>query len=162
MFQVSTIHLLIDCPTWRLHSEPYPLFLPPWGNYILPHHDLLILLTFFFEVAFNISPSSHHRPSLSIMEHSSKSSMDRSNKPSAIPVSPTIPTPQVSISQDNSRVTASLPTGESLEVLLYGATIISWKNAKGRENLFLSSKAHLDGSKAVRGGIPLVFPVSNL
>ena len=87
--------------------------------------------------------------------------MDRPKKPSAIPVSPTIPTPNVSISQDNSRVTASLPTGESVEVLLYGATVISWKS-KGRENLFLSSKAHLDGSKAVRGGIPLVFPVSGM
>lgn len=86
--------------------------------------------------------------------------MERSKKPSAIPVSPTIPTPQVSISQDNSRVTASLPTGESVEVLLFGATVLSWKTAKGKENLFVSSKAHLDGSKAVRGGIPLVFPVS--
>ena len=85
--------------------------------------------------------------------------MERSKKPSAIPVSPTIPTPQVSISQDNSRVTAGLPTGESIEVLLFGATIISWKSAQGKENLFLSSKAVLDGSKAVRGGVPLVFPV---
>ncbi|KAG8533213.1 uncharacterized protein KY384_001996 [Bacidia gigantensis] len=85
--------------------------------------------------------------------------MERSKKPAAIPVSPTIPTPQVSISQDNSRITASLPTGESVEVLLHGATVISWKAADGRENLFLSSKAALDGSKAVRGGIPLIFPV---
>lgn len=85
--------------------------------------------------------------------------MERSKKPSAIPVSPTIPTPQVSISQDNARVSASLPTGESVEVLLHGATVISWKSASGKENLFLSSKAQLDGSKAVRGGIPLVFPV---
>ena len=88
--------------------------------------------------------------------------MERSKKPSAIPVSPTIPTPQVSISKDNSRVTASLPTGESVEVLLFGATVLSWKTAKGKENLFVSSKALLDGSKAVRGGIPLVFPVSRL
>ncbi len=86
--------------------------------------------------------------------------MERSKKPSAIPVSPTIPTPQVSISQDNARVTASLPTGESVEVLLHGATVISWKSGKGKDNLFLSSKAHLDGSKPVRGGIPIVFPVS--
>ncbi|KAL9102739.1 MAG: hypothetical protein Q9163_002136 [Psora crenata] len=85
--------------------------------------------------------------------------MDRPKKPAAIPVSPTIPVPQVSISQDNLRVTASLPTGESIEVLLAGATVISWKSAQGKENLFLSSKAHLDGSKPVRGGIPLVFPV---
>ncbi|KAL8721269.1 MAG: hypothetical protein Q9225_002011 [Loekoesia sp. 1 TL-2023] len=84
--------------------------------------------------------------------------MERAKKPAAIPVSPVQPTPQVSISDDSSRVTASLPTGERLEVLLYGATVISWKSANGKENLFLSSKASLDGSKAVRGGIPLVFP----
>lgn len=52
-----------------------------------------------------------------------------------------------------------LPTGEAVEILLYGATIISWKDASGAEKLFLSSAAKLDGSKAVRGGIPLVFPV---
>ncbi|KAL9584315.1 MAG: hypothetical protein Q9212_002196 [Teloschistes hypoglaucus] len=84
--------------------------------------------------------------------------MERSKKPAAIPVSPIQPTPQVSISDDNSRVTANLPTGERVDVLLYGATVISWKSANGTENLFLSSKAHLDGSKPVRGGIPLVFP----
>jgi len=86
--------------------------------------------------------------------------MERSKKPSAIPVSPVLPTPQVSISDDNDRVSASLPTGERVEVLLHGATVISWKSANGKENLFLSSKAHLDGSKPVRGGIPIVFPVS--
>ena len=88
------------------------------------------------------------------------SSMDRPKKPAAIPVSPLAPTPQVTISEDNSRVTANLPTGERVEILLYGATVISWKSANGKENLFLSEKAHLDGSKPVRGGIPLVFPVS--
>lgn len=88
--------------------------------------------------------------------------MERAKKPSAIPVSPVAPAPQVSISDDNSRVTASLPTGERVEVLLHGATVISWKSATGKENIFLSSKAHLDGSKPVRGGIPLVFPVSTL
>jgi len=87
--------------------------------------------------------------------------MERSKKPSAIPVSPVLPTPQVSISDDNDRVSASLPTGERVEVLLHGATVISWKSANGKENLFLSSKAHLDGSKPVRGGIPIVFPVSS-
>ena len=85
--------------------------------------------------------------------------MERPNKPSAIPVSPVVPAAQVSISEDNSRVTAILPSGDSIQVLLYGATVISWKSANGKENIFLSSKAHLDGSKAVRGGIPLVFPV---
>ncbi|KAL8899488.1 MAG: hypothetical protein Q9192_001535 [Flavoplaca navasiana] len=85
--------------------------------------------------------------------------MDRAKKPAAIPVSPIQPTPQVSISDDNSRVTANLPTGQHVDILLYGATVVSWKSANGKENLFLSSKAHLDGSKPVRGGIPLVFPL---
>ncbi|KAJ2369845.1 hypothetical protein H4S02_000345 [Coemansia sp. RSA 2611] len=47
--------------------------------------------------------------------------------------------------------------GSSVEVYLFGATITSWKS-QGKERLFLSGKAKLDGSKAVRGGIPLVFP----
>jgi glucose-6-phosphate 1-epimerase len=69
------------------------------------------------------------------------------------------PQPSASITHNNSRVTATLPTGESVEVLLYGATIISWKDAKGDEKLWLSEKADLSGGKAVRGGVPLVFPV---
>ncbi|KAI9665940.1 MAG: hypothetical protein M1821_003875 [Bathelium mastoideum] len=84
--------------------------------------------------------------------------VDRANKPSAIAPSPGLPQPQVDLSGDNSRVTATLPTGESVEVLLYGATVISWKSG-GVENLWLSEKAALDGSKPVRGGIPVVFPV---
>ncbi|KAI9140509.1 galactose mutarotase-like domain-containing protein [Paraphysoderma sedebokerense] len=45
----------------------------------------------------------------------------------------------------------------SLEVYSYGATIGSWK-VDGTEKLFLSEKAILNGTKAIRGGIPLVFP----
>ena len=74
--------------------------------------------------------------------------------------------------------------GASAEILLYGATVISWKsgtkaNRDPVEHLFVSSKAALDvrilyyhqskfisntyhivlqGSKPVRGGIPVVFP----
>jgi glucose-6-phosphate 1-epimerase len=86
--------------------------------------------------------------------------VDRPNKPSALSATPG-PTPQaqLNISHSNSRISAVLPTGESVEILLYGATIISWKDAKGAEKLWLSEKAKTDGSKAVRGGIPLVFPV---
>lgn len=43
-------------------------------------------------------------------------------------------------------------------ILKYGATVISWK-LKDSEQLWLSEAAKLDGSKPVRGGIPLVFPV---
>ena len=83
--------------------------------------------------------------------------MDRSNKPTAIGVGASLPQPSVSVS-DNT-VIASLPTGESVTVYLYGATVTSWKLANGKEQLFVSEKAHLDGSKPIRGGIPVVFPV---
>lgn len=82
--------------------------------------------------------------------------MDRKNKPSAIPVSPFAPQPIIDLS-DNV-LTARLPTGDSVTVYLYGATVTSWKTANGTEQLFLSTAAALDGSKPIRGGIPLVFP----
>ena len=84
--------------------------------------------------------------------------VERKKKPVPIPPSPAFPIPRVEWAGDQDGISAILPTGESIEVLLYGATIISWKSG-GLENLFLSDKAILDGSKAVRGGIPLVFPV---
>lgn len=43
-------------------------------------------------------------------------------------------------------------------ILKYGATVISWKVADV-EQLWLSDGAKLDGTKPVRGGIPLVFPL---
>lgn len=82
--------------------------------------------------------------------------MDRPNKPSAI--APSATGPQPTVQSDQGKVTASLPTGDSVEILLYGATVTSWKS-NGKENLFVSQAAKLDGSKPVRGGIPLVFPV---
>jgi glucose-6-phosphate 1-epimerase len=59
--------------------------------------------------------------------------------------------------QTRDRIYLQHPRGSSVELLLYGATVISWK-VKTIERLFLSSKALLDGSKPVRGGIPIVFP----
>ncbi|KAK4238097.1 galactose mutarotase-like domain-containing protein [Achaetomium macrosporum] len=88
--------------------------------------------------------------------------VERANKPKPPTLSSTPglpPQPTVTFSDDNSRVIAELPTGERVEVLLYGATVISWKDAQGNEKLWLSEAAKLDGSKAVRGGIPVVFPV---
>ncbi|GAB0137148.1 hypothetical protein EsDP_00005428 [Epichloe bromicola] len=86
--------------------------------------------------------------------------VDRRNKPSALAATPSMPPqPQVTISDGNSRVSAVLPTGESVTVLLIGATVLSWKDAQGDEKLWLSKDTRLDGSKGVRGGIPLVFPI---
>lgn len=86
--------------------------------------------------------------------------VDRRNKPMALATTPGLPPqPQVNFSHSNSRVSAVLPTRETVEILLFGATVISWKDRFGTEKLWLSDAAKLDGSKAVRGGIPLVFPV---
>ncbi|KAN0091659.1 putative glucose-6-phosphate 1-epimerase [Hyaloscypha variabilis] len=86
--------------------------------------------------------------------------VDRPKKPSALSATPgPAPQAQVTISHSNNRVAAVLPTGESIEVLLFGATIVSWKDAKGGEKLWVSEAAKTDGSKAVRGGVPVVFPV---
>lgn len=62
------------------------------------------------------------------------------------------------VTDNEKEVILSLDGGNSVTVLKYGATILSWK-VNGKEQLWLSEKAITDGSKAVRGGIPLVFPV---
>ena len=85
--------------------------------------------------------------------------VDRAHKPAAISASGPTSIPQPTVDVDVDKVTASLPSGESVTVLLFGATVISWKSGDGTENLWLSSKADLSGKKAVRGGIPVVFPV---
>ncbi|KAH7250553.1 hypothetical protein MRS44_000296 [Fusarium solani] len=86
--------------------------------------------------------------------------VDRPNKPSALSATPAAaPESTANITHDDSRVSAVLPTGESVEVLLHGATVISWKDASGSEKLWVSEAAALDGSAPVRGGIPIVFPV---
>lgn len=61
------------------------------------------------------------------------------------------------VQQLEDRVVLTHPKGASVEILHYGATVVSWKTG-GLERLFVSSKAALDGSKPVRGGIPVVFP----
>jgi glucose-6-phosphate 1-epimerase len=48
-------------------------------------------------------------------------------------------------------VTATIGSS-SIAVMLYGATVISWK-VDGTEKLFLSEFAILDESKAIRGGM---------
>jgi len=85
--------------------------------------------------------------------------MERANRPSAISaISPAAAGPQPTVQVEQNKVIAALPSGDSAEILLYGATVTSWKSG-GKERLWLSTAAKLDGSKPVRGGIPLVFPV---
>jgi glucose-6-phosphate 1-epimerase len=48
--------------------------------------------------------------------------------------------------------------GAQAVITLFGAHVVSWTTAGGEEQLFCSSRSVLDGSKAIRGGIPLIFP----
>ena len=57
-------------------------------------------------------------------------------------------------------LTLSLPNGDSATVALHGAHVLSWV-AGGAERLYLSPLACLDGSAAIRGGVPVCFPQFN-
>lgn len=50
-----------------------------------------------------------------------------------------------------------LPSGDRVRVAEHGAQVLSWM-ASGRERLYLSPIAVLDGRVAVRGGIPVCWP----
>lgn len=61
------------------------------------------------------------------------------------------------ITQEDEREVTIQKGETTVKVQKYGATITSWKH-KGQELLYISPLAKLDGSKAIRGGIPIVFP----
>lgn len=50
------------------------------------------------------------------------------------------------------------PGGATAQIHLYGGHVTSWRNERGEELLFLSSKAIFKPPKAIRGGIPVCFP----
>ena len=63
------------------------------------------------------------------------------------------------------------PDGAEATITLYGAHLVSWKTAPGpqagaagfhaagaQERLFLSTLSALDGNRAIRGGVPVIFP----
>ncbi|KAK7395797.1 hypothetical protein VNO78_16367 [Psophocarpus tetragonolobus] len=56
------------------------------------------------------------------------------------------------------RIILTEPTGSSAQVLLYGGQVVSWKNERKEELLFMSSKANWKQSNAIRGGISVSLP----
>lgn len=54
------------------------------------------------------------------------------------------------------RLTAA--DGSTAVVSRLGAQVLSWQTADKRERLFLSERAVYDGSRSIRGGIPVCFP----
>ena len=53
------------------------------------------------------------------------------------------------------------PDGARAIVTLFGAHLVSWTTADGAEQLFCSQRSSLDGSRAIRGGVPVIFPQFN-
>lgn len=63
-----------------------------------------------------------------------------------------------SLNSQNSVILTTDNQKSSCEIYFQGATVTSWK-VDGQERIFTSSKAIFDSpDKAIRGGIPLVFP----
>lgn len=50
------------------------------------------------------------------------------------------------------------PGGAYADVSEYGAHVVSWRDAGGRERLFLSPDANFGAGQAIRGGVPVIFP----
>jgi glucose-6-phosphate 1-epimerase len=75
-------------------------------------------------------------------------------------VSPLSPTLEHRLFQGLPVLCLSLPGGDGVQVALHGAQVLSWV-AGGRERLYLSPRALLDGQTAIRGGVPLCFPQFN-
>ena len=55
-------------------------------------------------------------------------------------------------------VTIRAADGAQATVTLYGGHLVSWRGSDGRERLFCSRESKLDGSRAIRGGVPVIFP----
>lgn len=49
-------------------------------------------------------------------------------------------------------------SGAVLTVARHGGHLISWTTADGTEQLYLSPKADFSDDKAIRGGVPVIFP----
>ncbi|CAL9040057.1 unnamed protein product [Musa banksii] len=56
------------------------------------------------------------------------------------------------------RIILTEPAGSSAVIHLYGGQVLSWKNEKREELLFVSTKASTKSPKPIRGGIPICFP----
>lgn len=54
--------------------------------------------------------------------------------------------------------TVTAPDGATARLHPYGGQLVSWRTADGREQLFLSERAHYREGAAIRGGVPIIFP----
>lgn len=48
--------------------------------------------------------------------------------------------------------------GSKAQVMLHGGHVVSWRNPAGTEQLYMSPRAVFEPGKAIRGGVPIIFP----
>ncbi len=60
--------------------------------------------------------------------------------------------------QSQPAIELTLPDGSLAVVLLHGAHVTSWQAAGWGEQLYLSPLSQIAAGKAVRGGVPVIFP----
>jgi glucose-6-phosphate 1-epimerase len=65
------------------------------------------------------------------------------------------------IYKDQPCLRMTLPSGDTVLVALHGAQVLSWQAGDGRERMYMSPKAIMDGKAAIRGGVPVCFPQFN-
>jgi glucose-6-phosphate 1-epimerase len=73
-------------------------------------------------------------------------------------VSRLVPVVEPCVFQGLAALRLSAHDGSRAVVLLYGGHVVSWTNAQGVEQLYLSPLARFAPGQAIRGGIPVVFP----
>lgn len=73
---------------------------------------------------------------------------------------PTPPAACAALSEFNGLPAVCLTTaaGAAAVITLYGAHLVSWKAADGRERLYLSERSRFGAGHAIRGGVPVIFP----
>lgn len=62
---------------------------------------------------------------------------------------------------DFTKITRCSPGGAKADIYPYGAQLTSWITASGREWIFLSEQMSFAPGKAIRGGVPIIFPQFN-
>ncbi len=55
-------------------------------------------------------------------------------------------------------VRIAAPDGATAIITAHGAQLVSWVPARGRERLYLSDRSTFAPGKAIRGGVPVIFP----
>ena len=55
-------------------------------------------------------------------------------------------------------VTIRAADGAQATVTLYGGHLVAWQTSDGQQRLFCSRDSAIDGSRAIRGGVPVIFP----